>query len=269
MKIESLSSTQNQKIKELILLRDKARDRRERGLFIVEGVREIKEAIKGGYYLSSLFFCKEISSPLEELQQIIKQKEPPPVFEVTAALYSKISYRGSTEGLIAIFQVKDHTLNKIVLNSSPLIIVVEGVEKPGNLGAILRTADAVGADAVIVCDPAVDLYNPNVVRASLGALFSVQIALTSTKEAINWLSSREISIITAQLQDSQPYYQSKMVDATALVFGSEAEGLSTPWRESSDQKIFIPMKGEIDSLNLSASVAILSYEALRQRECKL
>ena len=149
--------------------------------------------------------------------------------------------------------------------SAPLIVVVESVEKPGNLGAMLRTADASGVSAVIVCDPHTDLYNPNLIRASLGGVFTRNIAVCSSEEAITWLKGHGISILTAQLQDSELYYDTDMTRPTALVFGTEADGLTDIWRRAADAHIRIPMLGRIDSLNVSASMAVLCYEALRQR----
>ena len=147
----------------------------------------------------------------------------------------------------------------------PLIIVLEGVENPGNLGAILRTADATGATAVIVCDPLTDLYNPNLIRASLGAAFTVPCAPATSQEAIAWLKEKGIAILTAQLQDSELYYDTDMTRATAIVMGTEATGLTTQWRKAADAHIRIPMLGHCDSLNVSVSAAVLLYEGVRQR----
>ena len=152
-----------------------------------------------------------------------------------------------------------------MLKDKPLIIVLESVEKPGNLGAVLRSADAAGADAVIICDPLTDLYNPNLIRASVGAIFTVQTVAASSEETISWLKSKGIRILTAQLQHSVPYYRTDMTQATAIVMGTEATGLSGIWRESADRHIMIPMLGKLDSLNVTVSAAILLYEAVRQR----
>ena len=151
------------------------------------------------------------------------------------------------------------------MKENPLVIVLEAVEKPGNLGAVLRSADASGADAVIVCDPLTDLYNPNLIRSSIGGIFTVPVAAASSEETIEWLKSRNIRIYTAQLQDSKWYYDTDMRGGTALVMGTEATGLTDIWRKAADAHIKIPMLGKLDSLNVSVSAAILLFEAVRQR----
>jgi TrmH family RNA methyltransferase len=161
---------------------------------------------------------------------------------------------------------KERTLDSLNIGKKPLIIVLESVEKPGNLGAVLRSADAADADAVIVCDPLTDLYNPNLIRASLGAIFTRQVAAATSEEAIAWLRSHHIQILTAQLQDSSLYYDTDMTGPTAIVMGTESSGLTDIWRKAADARIRIPMLGRLDSLNVSVSAAILLFEALRQRK---
>ncbi len=180
-------------------------------------------------------------------------------------MYGKIAYRSGTEGIIAEMKYKDRRLEDIKLSENPLIVVLESVEKPGNLGAVLRSADASGADAVIICDPLTDLYNPNLIRASIGAIFSRQVAAASSEETISWLKSNNIQILTAQLQDSSLYYDTPMTGPTAIVMGTESTGLTDIWRKAADKHIRIPMLGALDSLNVSVSAAILLYEAVRQR----
>jgi TrmH family RNA methyltransferase len=183
-------------------------------------------------------------------------------------VYEKMAYRGSTEGIIAVVKAKNHDLSilsPLTSHHSPLIIVLERVEKPGNLGAILRTAEAAGVDAVIVCDPLTDIYNPNLIRASIGGVFSVPVAVCTSEECIAFLKQRQIKILTAQLQDSYEYYDYDMRPATAIVMGTESTGLTQQWREAADAHIRIPMLGRLDSLNVSVSAAILMYEAVRQR----
>jgi TrmH family RNA methyltransferase len=194
---------------------------------------------------------------------------------VTSQVYEKMAYRGSTEGIIAVAKCKDHSLSSLLTphfslleKKNPLIVVLESVEKPGNLGAILRTAEAAGVDAVIVCDPLTDIYNPNLIRASIGGVFSVPIAVCDSKECIAFLKERGIRILTAQLQDSYEYYDYDMRRATAIVMGTESTGLTDQWREAADAHIRIPMLGRLDSLNVSVSAAILMYEAVRQRNSK-
>ena len=187
------------------------------------------------------------------------------IFEVSPEVYEKMAYRGSTEGVIAEVRTREMRLTDIKPGPSPLIMVLESVEKPGNLGAVLRSADAAGADAVIVCDPLTDLYNPNLIRASLGGIFSVPTVACSSEEAIEWLKSNGIRILTAQLQDSSFYYDTDMKRGTAIVMGTESTGLTDIWRKAADSHILIPMLGRLDSLNVSVSAAILLFEAVRQR----
>lgn len=250
-----ITSGQNPKIKDLIALETKSRERRARGLFVVEGVREYLRARAAGFETETLYVREDVDLP--EL--------PEPDFRISAGVYEKIAYRGGTEGVVAVMRVRENSLASLRLSERPLVLVLEQVEKPGNLGAVLRTADAAGADAVLVCDPLTDLYNPNVIRASLGAIFSVPVAACSSEEACDWLRAHGIAILTAQLQDSELYYDTDMVRPTALVFGTEDKGLSPFWRERADAHIRIPMAGMMDSLNISVSAAILAFEAVRQR----
>ena len=201
-----------------------------------------------------------------EVVELFKRDE-----NVTPQVYEKMAYRGSTEGIIAVAKCKDHSLSilsPLTSHHSPLIIVLERVEKPGNLGAILRTAEAAGVDAVIVCDPLTDLYNPNLIRASIGGVFNVPTAVCTSEECIAFLKANGIKILTAQLQDSYEYYDYDMTQATAIVMGTESTGLTQQWREAADAHIRIPMLGRLDSLNVSVSAAILMYEAVRQRRVK-
>lgn len=239
-----ITSLQNQKIKDIVALETKSRERRERGLFVVEGVREVERALACGY----------------EAVETFRRGT-----DVSDAVYEKIAYRGSTEGVIAVMKARTLSLNLVRTSENPLVLVLESVEKPGNLGAVLRTADAAGIDAVLICDPLTDIYNPNIIRASLGAVFSVPVAVCTSLEAYGWLKAKGLNILTAQLQDSEPYYATDMRCGTAIVFGTEDQGLSPFWRERSDKKIRIPMAGLMDSLNVSVSAAILCFEAVRQR----
>jgi TrmH family RNA methyltransferase len=250
---ELLTSPQNPKIKDLLNLETKSRERRARGLFVVEGRREYERARAAGWQTETLF--------VREGEPEADQAD----FLVSERLYEKIACRGGTEGIVAVMRVQERRLADLPLSDSPLVLVLERVEKPGNLGAVLRSADAAGVDAVLVCDPLTDLYNPNLIRASLGALFSVPTVACSSQEAFDWLSAHDIAILTAQLQDSKLYYDTDMVRPTAIVFGAEDTGLSPFWRERADAHIRIPMAGAMDSLNVSVSAAILAYEAVRQR----
>ena len=259
--METITSAQNPKIKNLLLLQEKSRARREQDLFVVEGRRELEHCLEAGYNVRALFVCTEIfgsdTTPSAAEAQII---------EIPEALYRKVAYRESTEGIIAEVEYKERTLSDLNLPENPLIMVLEAVEKPGNLGAVLRSADAAGADAVLICDPLTDLYNPNLIRASIGAVFTVPTVACSSEEAIAFLQARGIQILTAQLQDSSLYYDVDMRRGTALVMGTESTGLTDQWRRAASAHIRIPMLGRLDSLNVSVSAAILLFEAVRQRQ---
>lgn len=273
MRIETVTSAQNPKIKELLALQEKSRLRREKNLFVVEGKRELGHCMDAGYLIRTLFTCPEIcqEQDIEEISEKILSQGPlpgqcePSLIEIPAALYEKVAYRGGTEGLIAETVIRPFGLQDLTVGENPLIVVLESVEKPGNLGAVLRSADSAGADAVIVCDPLTDLYNPNLIRASIGAVFSVPTVTAGSQETIDWLKARNIRILTAQLQDSGLYYDTDMTAGTAIVMGTESTGLTDIWRKNADRHIRIPMLGKLDSLNVSVSAAILLYEAVRQR----
>ena len=260
----AITSAQNPKIKRLLQLQQKSSERRKAGLFVVEGIREVERCLEKGYEIDTIFY---LNKPMaENVSEIIEKNKGIKLFEVSPTIYEKIAYRGSTEGVIAEVKTKDKTLNDLNLSENPLVVVLESVEKPGNLGAILRSADAAGADALIVCDPLTDLYNPNLIRNSTGAIFSVPCVACTSEECIKFLKENNIQILTAQLQDSELYYDTDMKRGTAIVMGTEATGLTDIWRKAADAHIRIPMLGITDSLNVSVSAAILLYEAVRQRE---
>ena len=188
-----------------------------------------------------------------------------PVVDVTKDVYEKMAYRGGTEGVLAVVRERKTRLEDLRMSAHPLVVVVERVEKPGNLGAILRSADAAGVDAVVVCDALTDLWNPNLIRSSIGAVFTVPCVVCGSEECIRFLKERDVQILTAQLQDSEEYYDVDMTRGTAIVMGTEATGLTEVWRRAADAHIRIPMLGRLDSLNVSVSAAVLLYEAVRQR----
>lgn len=260
--METITSGQNPKIKKLLELQAKSKARRESGLFVVEGVREIEHCLEAGFEADTLFHCPEILPQLPAWVPAFAHIE-----EVSAAVYAKVAYREGTEGLIAEIRERRLALADLdgKVDKAPLIMVLESVEKPGNLGAVLRSADAAGADAVFICDPLTDIYNPNLIRASIGAVFTVPVIACTSADAIAWLQERDFAILTAQLQDSSLYYESDMKGATAIVMGTESTGLSDLWRRAATAHIRIPMLGRLDSLNVSVSAAILLFEAIRQR----
>ena len=261
-----ISSVQNPKVKKLVALQQKSSVRRKEGLFVVEGCRELQHCLEAGYVADTVFYCPSIMKEQgDELPAGLLDSAVS--IEVTEPVYEKIAYRGSTEGIVATVHSRTWGLDDLTLRENPLIVVLERVEKPGNLGAVLRSADAAGADAVVICDPLTDLYNPNLIRSSIGAIFSVPCVACSSEACIDFLKQKGIRILTAQLQDSHLYYDTDMRQGTAIVMGTESTGLTDIWRRAADAHIRIPMLGRLDSLNVSVSAAILLFEAVRQREC--
>ena len=260
--MEMITSVQNPKVKQLLLLQQKSSERKKTGLFVVEGRRELMHCLEAGYELDTVFVCSQLETGVEPMPTLPSGVR---LLEVSKAVYEKIAYRGSTEGVVAVVRSRQLRLSDLSLSPHPLIVVVERVEKPGNLGAILRSADASGVDAVVVCDPLTDLYNPNLIRSSVGGFFSVPCVACTSEECIAFLKEKGIRILTAQLQDSHVYYDTDMTVGTAIVMGTESTGLTDLWRQAADAHIRIPMLGKIDSLNVSVSAAILMFEAVRQR----
>ena len=259
--MKQITSIQNPYIKSLVLLQEKAKARKQTGTFLIEGQREISIAIKGGYEIETLLFVPEICSE-SQTKQLAPNAE---LIEITSIVYEKLAYRDSTERVLAVAKTKSTLLSDLKLSENPLILVAEAPEKPGNIGALLRTADAANLDAVIIANPKSDLYNPNIVRSSVGCLFTNQIATGSTAEIIAFLKAKNISFYCATLQNANSYHLEDYTTPTALVVGTEATGLTQEWRDAATQNIIIPMQGEIDSMNVSVAAAILIFEAKRQR----
>jgi TrmH family RNA methyltransferase len=257
MQRESITSLQNSKIKNIVALRDKSRERNKQKLFPVEGKREINMAVAGGYEIESLFVCPELG------ERIVFSANR--IYEVNRKVFEKIAYREDSDGLLALIKMKYISLHDIKISCNPFIIILESVEKPGNLGAILRTADAANVDAVIVCDPKSDFFNPNVIRSSLGCVFTVNTLTCSSEEVCEWLKKNNITVYAAELESSQWYYNEDYTGGSAIVMGTESTGLSDFWINRADKRIKIPMKGKVDSLNVSVSTAIITFEAIRQR----
>lgn len=263
---KTISSFQNPLIKQIVLLQEKSRERRKTNLFIIEGLREITLAIKGGYRLKTILFCPEIIS--EEDVFILKEtsNSEAEFIEIASDIYEKLAYRSSTEGVLAIAHSKALELADLHLApKNPLILIAEAPEKPGNIGALLRTADAANVDAVIIANPKTDMFNPNIIRSSVGCLFTNKIAVGSTSEIISFLKENNINIYCAALQASVQYDKIDFKRASAIIVGTEATGLSEEWLQNSTQNIIIPMQGEIDSMNVSVAAGILIFEAKRQR----
>lgn len=257
--MKQITSVQNPFIKSLIQLQEKAKARKQSGSFLIEGMREIELAIKGNYEIETILFLPELVSN----NQITKLTDNP--IEITKEVYQKLAYRDTTEGILAVAKTKSLQLADLKLSENSLILVMEAIEKPGNIGAVLRTCDAAKIDAVIIANPKTDLYNPNIVRSSVGCLFTNQIATGSTEEVIDYLIQKNINFYSATLQNSTSYHTQNYTLPTALVVGTEASGLSELWRKKATQNIIIPMQGEIDSMNVSVAAAILIFEAKRQR----
>lgn len=265
MILKNISSTQNSFIKELIQLQDKSRKRKKEGQFLIEGIREISLAIESTYEVSTILFNGSTFS-FDQVQTLFNKAEITYI-ELSNSVYKKLAYRSTTEGVLALAKTKSHTLLDLKLEGvNPLVLVAEAPEKPGNIGAILRTADAAQVDAVIIANPKTDIYNPNIIRSSVGCVFTLPIALGSTSEIIAFLKKKGITCYSAALNEaSEIYTEQDFTKASAIVVGTEATGLSEEWLASGDKRILIPMQGKIDSLNVSVSAGIIIFEAKRQR----
>lgn len=261
---EKITSVQNPKVKSVLHLA-KASNRKEQNLFIAEGYREINLAAQAGFQFQFIFYCREIGTS-DEIRALVKSISAKTiVYEVSAAVFEKVAYRENSDGILAVAVPKHLGLSDLSPAATPLIVVLEKVEKPGNLGAVLRTADAAQVDAVLVCDPLTDIYNPNVIRSSIGCIFSSKVVCCTSQEALSWLRKCGIKSYAAALTAKSWYHETSMTGATAIVMGTEADGLSDFWLKGCDAQIKIPMLGQIDSLNVSNATAILVYEAMRQR----
>lgn len=258
--MNSIISTANPKIKWVKSLH-KNSTRRAEGVFVVEGAKEIAFAVEGGFEPQSMFICPEIFD--EDLSsQILELKD---IYSVTKEVFERIAYRGTSDGLLAVFKAKEKRLEELNFGESPFFIIVESIEKPGNLGAIIRTADGAGADGVIICDERTDIFNPNVIRSSVGTVFSKQVAVASNEAVFDFLEKHEINAYGAILSlESEIYSEVDFTDPTALILGTEHEGLSEFWLKRAKPTI-IPMLGSNDSLNVSNAAAVLAYEVVRQR----
>ncbi|MFQ5400119.1 MAG: TrmH family RNA methyltransferase [Anaerolineae bacterium] len=266
-----ITSVQNTRIKNIVRLRQR-RYRDRVCLTVVEGEREVRRALQGRTVPEEAYFCPALipDSAIElvvDLQRLAKAGSTK-LFEVTSEVFAKIAYRGESGGLLLVVPYLDLGLDALPVSDPAFLVVIEGVEKPGNLGAILRTADAVGVDGVILCNQdegGTDVHNPNAVRASLGALFTVPIAADATKRVLPWLKARRIRIVAATPDAAVAHTNATLTGPLALVMGSEAHGLSQAWLTAADEQVSIPMRGILDSLNLAVATAVLLYEALRQR----
>ena len=261
---KQITSIQNPFIKQLIQLKDKSRERIKSGLFLIEGEREISLALKGKYEFETILFYPELFSE-EQINSLTTNQIN--IIEISKDVYQKLAYREKTEGVIAVAKTKDLSIENISLKTAnPLILVAEAPEKPGNIGALMRTADAANVDAVIIANPKTDMYNPNIIRSSVGCVFTNQVAIGTTSEVIKFLKEKSIDIYCAALQTSEEYHTQNYTKPTAIVVGAEATGLTNEWLNNATQNIIIPMHGEIDSMNVSVAAGILVFEAKRQRK---
>jgi TrmH family RNA methyltransferase len=260
MNPEKITSLQNDKVKNLVRLQ-KSAERKKQNLILIEGWREINQAIDKGFQIEAFYLNED---KIEDLDRLSGK-----VFLLAPNVFEKVAYRENTEGIITVAKPKFHSLDSLKLSKNPLLIVLESVEKPGNMGAVLRTAEAAAVDAVIVCDPLTDIYNPNVIRSSLGCVFSVPVVACKNQDAVKFLKENKIRTFVAELKASKRYDLTDFTQPAAIVLGTEATGLSDEWISAADERIIIPMLGGHDSLNVSVSAAILVFEALRQRGLKV
>ncbi len=259
---EVLTSAANPRVKHLTALRER-RHRRRHGTTLVEGVEETRRAIAAGADVRGLYVAVDAAGA--PLVDDVPVSGDLPVVGLDVGLFERLAVRGAGAGVIAEVADPTVTVDALRLPADPLVLVVEGVEKPGNLGAMLRTADAVGVDAVIIADPTTDATNPNVVRASLGCLFTVPVAVTDTPGAIAFLAERGIAVCAALVDAREVLWDVDLAGAVAVVIGTEHDGLSEPWRDAATRPVRIPMAGAADSLNAATSAAVILYEAARQR----
>jgi RNA methyltransferase, TrmH family len=258
-----IDSADNPKIKNILKLQ-KPHERKKQGVVLVEGYKEILAALKAGLNLVEIFYCATYGGENPSFFGVDKDKKL--IANVSKEVFEKITYREKPDGYIAIFLARNLKLADVKLSAAPLILVIEGAEKPGNFGAILRTADAAGVDVVIVNDPQLDIYHPNAIRASIGAAFDKQIAIATREETIAWLAENNITTYATSKRATKVYVDFDYTQGTAFILGAEHAGLSEEWKDSADEFITIPMTGIVDSLNLSVSAGILLFEAVRQRK---
>ncbi len=253
-----ITSLQNPRVKQIVKLRDDKKQRQSDGLMLVEGYDEISLALEAGHQPITLFIAPELVR--RDIKEVTTE-----ILTVSPAVFEKMSYRENPDGWLGVFPVPRISLDDLRLSEMPFIIVAESVEKPGNLGAILRTADAANVDAVLVCDPRVDVYSPNVVRASRGTIFTVPVVETKSTRALVYLQQRGIRILAATPSAEAEYTRQDLRVPLAVAVGTEDEGLSKLWMGQADMQVKIPMMGKVNSLNVSIATALIVYEAVRQR----
>lgn len=258
-------SLANPRVKATVRLRDR-REREATGLTLVDGGRELLRALRQSVEVDHAFVCPSlVIGPDATAALDALQKSGAPLVEISPAVLKKIAFGARSDGLVAVVRPPSLALGDLSPGPARLVVVVESVEKPGNLGAILRTADAVGADAVIAADPRTDVYNPNAIRASLGTIFSMPLATATAAQTLDWLVSNGLTPIAARVEAPETYLETDLGGPIAVVLGSEAEGLTETWKDPRVRSVRIPMLGAADSLNVSVAAAVLLFEARRQR----
>lgn len=261
--MQVISSIKNPTIKKVMAL-NKKRGRLLHNQFLVEGIREIELALASGLFPDEILFNQHWRQ--QDLEDFTKKLGDAKPFIAEDVVFDKISYRDSVANAVAVFPLFDTDISTLQLPASSLVLVLEAIEKPGNMGAIFRTADAAGVNAIIISNANTDFYNPNVIRASLGTVFTVPFAIASNDECMDFLKARQFKVYSTYLEGAIPHFKVDMTDNTALVVGSEATGITSFWVENADQCIKIPMRGKSDSMNVSTATAVVVYEAIRQRQ---
>jgi len=260
----TITSLQNPRVKSAVeLRRRRGRDKQDRVL--IDGVREIRCALQAGVEFLEVFVCPEQCDELGRRLLDDCDRQSIELVKVTSAVFEKLAFGDRVEGVIAVARIRPKSLTDLTLQPSALVVVLEGLEKPGNVGAVLRTADAAGVTAVVVADGGTDLYNPNIIRASLGAIFTVPVCPVTSVDVLAWLRGHRLQIFAARVAGAVNYATVSYRQSCALVLGSEALGLSNVWQGDGITAIGLPMLGRVDSLNVSTTAAVLCYEALRQR----
>lgn len=262
---ELITSLQNPRVKNLVKLRDR-RARNQQGVFIAEGYRAISRAMEKDVIPQEVYFCPDcFLGENEETLLAQARSRGAALFELSKHAFEKVAYRDRPEGLLAVIEQWNYTLDELTLSDPPFLLIVESIEKPGNLGTILRSADAAGVDAVICCDSVTDLFNPNAVRSSTGVLFSMPTVSASTDEVIEWIRAKGIRTAATTPHTDIVYTDTDLRGPLAIVMGSEQFGLSEKWLTHCDTKVLIPMAGQADSLNVAMATLITLFEAVRQR----
>lgn len=260
-----ITSEVNSRVKQVVKLREH-KERLDKNLIIVEGMREIEQALKAKFSFRECYVCQDLKKQARPLLTELARQKEIEIFEIPDNVYQKISYGESRDGILAVCQPRHKTCQEITLSAKPLVLVIESIEKPGNLGAILRTADAAGMDAIFCCDLKTDIFNPNIIRSSLGAVFALNVVVADRGEVSRFLTDAQLKVAVSSPHAKTVYTKLDFNQPVAIVVGSEDKGVSDYWLDLADYKMKIPMRGQADSLNVSASTAIILYEAVRQRE---